>query len=655
MDKSRGRTAENLAPREYSIQEAADRLGLPIHTLRRWHEQGILVARRTGGGHRRYPRELIDTLVAAGVAAIPGADAHEELAAVKRSLEDKRRVIQLLLESEKRYRDLVETSHDLVWTTDGQGRFTYVNAAAVEIFGLDPAEIIGRCFFDFEVRPAHIANRRFLAKLMRQGEVRNYLTHLRTVQGNDRWIGINARLTASEAGTITGIRGTARDVTEAQLAMTEMELMAARDHLTGLPNRYALQQHIETAIKADEHGALVFLDLDHFRYVNESFGYPAGDQLLIGIAAVLREAVEPSGARVYRLGGDEFALVAKDNLRPQAAELAERTLESIRQYRCTLRAGHRMWGVTASAGVAVFPFHGTDVPGLLSNVDTAMFQAKESGRNRYVLFGSDPDEKRNVQRRVHWSRKLREAIDADRIVLHCQPVVRLADRKTVHYEVLARLRDDDGSLIQPAQFIELAESLGLIREIDLRVVQKVMQHLANHPSAESLRYFVNLSRVSISDPAWVRRFQQLLSSAPVRPGQLVFEITETAAMSEVDVTLKFIERLKAMGHRFALDDFGAGFSSFFYLKRFEVDYIKIDGGFIRDLCEGDSNVLFVRALNDVARGLSKQVIAEGVETPQALEILLQMGAQYGQGFLFRSPYPLEGDPDAPSLLHPAVA
>lgn len=643
------------APREYSIQEAAEQLGLPIHTLRRWHAQGILVARRTDGGHRRYPRELIDTLASAGITELPGTQASEELAAVKRTLEDKRRVIQLLLESEKRYRDLVETSHDLIWTTDAQGRFTYANQASVEIFGLESDEIIGRCFFDFEVRPAHIANRRFLAKLMRQGEVRNYLTQLRTVHGQDRWIGINARLTASDKGTITGIRGTARDVTEAQLAMMEMERMAARDHLTGLPNRNALQQYLDTALKDEEHGALVFLDLDHFRYVNESFGYPAGDQLLIGIAAILREAIETPNTKVYRLGGDEFAIVARNSLRPQAAELAERTLEAIRQYRCTLRAGNRMWGVTASAGVALFPFHGMDVPGLISNVDTAMFQAKEAGRNRHVLFGADPDEKRSAQRRVHWSRKLREAIDADRIVLHCQPVVRLTDRKTMHFEVLARLRDDDGSLIQPAQFIELAESLGLIREIDLRVVEKVLRHLARHPSSESLRYFVNLSRVSISDPAWVRRFQQLLASAPVRPGQLVFEITETAAMSEVDVTLKFIERLKAMGHRFALDDFGAGFSSFFYLKRFEVDYIKIDGGFIRDLCEGNSNVLFVRALNDVARGLSKQVIAEGVETTQALEILLQMGAQYGQGYLFQHPYPMEAEPDAPSHIRPAVA
>ncbi len=654
MTHSRRAVADLRPPREYSIHEAAERLGLPVHTLRRWHEHGILIARRTDGGHRRYSRELIDTLATAGVCALP-TTASDELAAVKRTLEDKRRVIQLLLESEKRYRDLVETSHDLIWTTDAQGRFTYVNAAAREVFGLEPAALIGRCFFGFETRPSHIANRRFLARLMRHGEVRNYLTHLKTAHGQDRWIGINARLTVSDSGAVTGIRGTARDVTEAQTAMMEMERMAARDHLTGLPNRTALQAHLEQSLAANEHGAVVFLDLDHFRYVNESFGYPAGDQLLIGIAAVLRETLESSGARIYRLGGDEFAVVARDSLRAQAAELTEKTLEAIRQYRCVLRAGHRMWGVSASAGVALYPFHGNDVPGLLANVDASMFQAKEAGRNRYVLFGADPDDRRSTHRRVHWSRKLRDAIDADRIVLHCQPVVRLTDRKTMHYEVLARLRDDDNSLIQPAQFIDLAESLGLIREIDLRVVEKVLRHIVRHPSPHTLRYCVNLARVSISDPAWVTRFQQLLCAAPVRPGQLVFEITETAAMTEVDVTLKFIERLKDMGHRFALDDFGAGFSSFYYLKRFEVDYIKIDGGFIRDLCEGNSNVLFVRALNDVARGLSKQVIAEGVETRQALELLLQMGAQYGQGHFFRSPYPLESEPGSEETYQPAVA
>jgi len=222
----------------------------------------------------------------------------------------------------------------------------------------------------------------------------------------------------------------------------------------------------------------------------------------------------------------------------------------------------------------------------------------------------------------------------------------------MHHEVLVRLREEDGTLIRPDQFIELAESIGLVGEIDLRVVEKVLRHIerqGDHP----LRYFVNLSRVSISNEDWVRRFQALLAQSVVRPGQLVFEITETAAMSEVDVTMRFIRRLKELGHRFALDDFGAGFSSFYYLKRFEVDYIKIDGGFIRELARDGANVLFVRALNDVARGLSKQVIAECVETPEAYSVLLEMGVQYGQGHLFRAPEPLEAEDDPPAPAVPA--
>jgi len=225
--------------------------------------------------------------------------------------------------------------------------------------------------------------------------------------------------------------------------------------------------------------------------------------------------------------------------------------------------------------------------------------------------------------------------------------VRLKDRKPVHYEILVRIRDENGGYILPGNFIELAESLGLIQEIDMRVVEKLLSHLREHGrSDEKLRYFVNLSRVSISDQHWIRRMTALLRGSGVNPSQLVFEITETAAMSEIDVTITFIKQLKEMGCRFALDDFGAGFSSFYYLKRFDVDYLKIDGSFIRDLATDEGSRIFVRALNDVARGLDKQVIAEWVETPDALNLLLGMGTQFGQGYLFQRPMPLElgGEP-----------
>jgi EAL domain-containing protein (putative c-di-GMP-specific phosphodiesterase class I) len=212
----------------------------------------------------------------------------------------------------------------------------------------------------------------------------------------------------------------------------------------------------------------------------------------------------------------------------------------------------------------------------------------------------------------------------------------------VHHEILVRIRGEDGGYILPGNFVELAESMGVIQEIDLRVVEKLLVYLRTSGQANrKLRYFVNLSRVSISDQQWIRRFHSLLNSSGVHPNQLVFEITETAAMSEIDVTVTFIKRLKEMGCRFALDDFGAGFSSFYYLKRFDVDYLKIDGGFIRDLATDEGSRIFVRALNDVANGLDKQVIAEWVETPEALNLLLGMGTHFGQGYLFQRPIPLE--------------
>ncbi len=638
---------------EYTIQEASELLSIPIQKLRRWDEQGVLVALRTSGGHRRYSKELIDRLASSSINA-ETEKATMELATIKRSLAEKRRIIQLLLESENRYRDLVETSHDLIWTTDAQGRFTYLNNAANEIFGLPPKDLLGRCFFNFEAGPSHISNRRFLATLKSAAEVKNYLTHLVTAAGEDRWIGINARVTQDENGEMLGIRGTARDITDQHLATRRIEHLAMHDTLTELPNRLSLQNRIETVMQSGGVGALLFLDIDHFKYVNDNFGHRAGDQLIVGVGSVLRGLARACNGELYRLGGDEFSIHLPEGLRKEAIDAAERALEAISHYRFQASEQKVVSNLSASIGIALYPFHGNELPALLSNVDIAMYQAKDLGRNRYVLFDQSSDNLRSTHKRVHWAKKLRDALDDDRLILFSQAVVRLRDRKPVHHEILVRIHDDDGNYILPAHFIELAESLGLVQEIDMRVVEKLLRFMReNKQIGKKLRYFVNLSRVSISDQRWIKRFVKLLRDSRVDPSQLVFEITETAAMSEIDVTLTFIRQLKDMGCRFALDDFGAGFSSFYYLKRFEVDYLKIDGSFIRDLATDEGSRIFVKALNDVAQGLSKQVIAEWVETPEVLKILTSMGAQFGQGYLFQRPQLLDRPAErlAPARTH----
>ena len=639
---------------EYSIQQVSEMLGIPIQKLRRWDEQAVLVASRTDGGHRRYSRELIDRLAAPGFHA-NNDKTNKELATIRKSLAEKRRIIQLLMESENRYRDLVETSHDLIWTTDAQGRFTYLNNAAHDIFGLAPKDLIGRCFFDFEAGVSHISNRRFLATLKRHAEVKNYVSHLFTTKGEDRWIGINARVLLDDNGAEFGIRGTARDVTEQHLATQRIEHLAMHDALTDLPNRHSLQRRIEEAMELSGVGALLFLDVDHFKYINDNFGHRTGDQLIIGVGSVLRDMMRGLNGELYRLGGDEFAIHLPTALRKEATDVAEQALEAVRHYRFQAGEHKVISNLTVSAGIALYPFHGNDVLALLSNVDIAMYQAKDLGRNRHALFDQDSDSLRSTHKRIHWAKTLRDALDEDRLILFCQPVVRLKDQKPVHREVLARIRDEDGRYILPGNFIELAESLGLIQEIDLRVVEKLLAFMSDSRQiGKKLRYFVNLSRVSISDQRWIKRFLALLRDSGVNPGQLVFEITETAAMSEIDVTLTFIRQLKDMGCRFALDDFGAGFSSFYYLKRFEVDYLKIDGSFIRDLATDEGSRIFVKALNDVARELDKQVIAEWVETPEVLKLLIEMGTQFGQGHLFHRPVLLDGW-DEPGIASSASA
>ena len=625
---------------EYSIQQVSEMLGIPIQKLRRWDEQGVLVAGRSHGGHRRYSRELIDRLTASGLGAASDKTS-KELATIRKSLAEKRRIIQLLLESENRYRDLVETSHDLIWTTDSSGRFTYLNAAALTIFGLAPKDLIGRCFFDFEAGTSHTSNRRFLATLKRSGEVKHYVTRLVTAKGQDRWIGINARVVNDDNGAMFGIRGTARDITEEHLQTLRIEHLALHDALTELPNRHSLQRQIETALQSGGVGALLFLDIDHFKYINDNLGHRMGDQLIVGVGSVLRDAMRGVNGELFRLGGDEFAIHLPAALRKEAIDAAERALEAVRRYRFQAGDNKVISNLAASAGIALYPFHGADVLALMSNVDIAMYQAKDLGRNRHILFDQASDSLRSTHRRIHWAKKLRDALDEDRLVLFQQPVVRLKNSKPVHHEILVRIRDENGGHILPGNFVEIAESLGLIQEIDMRVVEKLLAYLRSSGQADKkLRYFINLSRVSISDQHWIQRFLAMLRGSGVNPNQLVFEITETAAMSEIDVTLTFIKRLKEMGCRFALDDFGAGFSSFYYLKRFDVDYLKIDGSFIRDLATDEGSRIFVRALNDVAHGLDKQVIAEWVETPEVLNLLLGMGTQFGQGFLFQRPVPL---------------
>jgi diguanylate cyclase (GGDEF)-like protein/PAS domain S-box-containing protein/excisionase family DNA binding protein len=645
----RTRTAQQgatLGPPEYTIQEAAAKLGIAEQKLRRWDAQGVLVARRTEGGHRRYAREIVDGLAGSvSVAFQKQGSENDELARARQDIKEKRRIIQLLIESESRYRDLVETSHDLIWTTDAVGRFTYLNNGTVDIFGLEPAALIGRCFFDFEARPSHVSNRRFLSTLRKDGEVKDYLTHLVASDGSDRWVGINARVWFDN-GRIIGLRGTARNVTEQHRAALQIEHLATHDGLTGLPNQVSLMRAVEQALANGESGALLRIDIDNFRRFNDDYGHRTGDQLLIAVAGILRNLIGDKDAAVYRDNGDQFAVHLSDVNSQDAESFAEETLHALRQFTPKLAKSPALVQVTGSVGIAMYPSQGGEIATLLDNVEQAVNKAQADGGNCFVTYKLEPAEAESLDRRAYWKRELRSALDEDRLVLYAQDMISLTPSGARHKELLARIVRRNGEIIEPRQFIGAADSIGLAREIDLRVLEKVMEYLGKDSGTpNNVRYFVNLSRSSVTDPSWHPRLHAALSTATFNRNRLVFETSEATAMSNIEMAKKLFALLKDAGCGCALDNFGTGFSSMYYLKQFDVDYLKVDGALVRELANDEASRLFIRALCDVTRGLGKEVIAEKVESPNVLAELQALGIEYAQGHYIARPSPfitLEG-------------
>jgi len=637
----RRRSGAMLEPPEYTIQEAATKLGVAEQKLRRWDTQGVLVARRTEGGHRRYAREIIDGLAGSVSSVVPLSKdgSSDELDRAYQDIKEKRRIIQLLVESESRYRDLVETSHDLIWTTDALGRFTYLNNGAVDIFGMEPSALIGRCFFDFESRPSHVSNRRFLSTLRRHGEVRDYLTHLIAADGSDRWVGINARV-RYDKGRILGLRGTAHNVTEQHRAALQIEHRATHDALTGLPNQVSLLRTLEQASPDGDKGALLRIEVDRFRRVNLRYGHRAGDELLVAASGVLRSVVADRDASVYRYGGDQFAIHLPGASRADVESLAGDVLHAFRQFTPGVSGSPGNLTVTASIGIALYSSPRDDIATLLDNAERAVNEAKATGRDRYVMFSPGGNDTELTDQRAHWKRELRKALDEDRLELYSQPVISLTETGAGHRELLARIVGRDGEIFESHQFIGVAESLGLAPEIDLRIVEKVLDHLGKEENVkDGDRCFVNLSRRSVAEPHWLARFRALLAGASTGHGRLVFEISEATAMSNVEAAIILFETVKEAGCGCAIDNFGTGFSSMYYLNQFDVDYLKVDGSLSRDLPGDEASRLFIRTLCEVTKGLNKEVIAERVESSDVLDELQSLGIGYAQGHYVGHPRP----------------
>ena len=464
--------------------------------------------------------------------------------------------------------------------------------------------------------------------------------------GDAVWVTLTSSLVRDDEGEPLYRVVQLQDVSERKRFEGQLQYLADHDPLTGLFNRRRfedeLARELATARRYTTGGAVLALDLDNFKYVNDTLGHAAGDALLTSVAELLRGPLRESDT-LARIGGDEFALILTHADETTARSVATRILDSVREHATvTTHKGTRR--TSASIGIALFGevADGITSEELLVEADIAMYDAKEAGRDQLSVYDANSSRHARMEARMTWAEQIRRALDEQRFVLHAQPIVPLQGESPPQYELLLRMVGDEGELIPPGTFLHVAERAGLVGEIDRWSVRQAVSLLAERQRmGESIQLSVNLSARSISDGDMVTTIRRELAASGVDPRGLIFEITETAAIVNVDRARHFAHALHELGCGFALDDFGAGFASFYYLKHLTFDYLKIDGEFIQDLAESRTNQLVVQALVGIARGLGKRTVAEFVGDAETVAILRDYGVDFAQGFHTGRPGPFD--------------
>jgi diguanylate cyclase (GGDEF)-like protein/PAS domain S-box-containing protein len=546
-----------------------------------------------------------------------------------------------LRQSEGRFRDLTELSSDWYWEQDEHFRFTQMSSKIYE-FSLDAAEHIGKQRWEMpllgvtaEQWAAH------KALLAAHEPFQDFVYQRHDINGNLRDISVSGRPIFDEQGRFKGYRGIGRDITEQKQVEEKIRHMAHHDALTQLPNRVLLHDRIGQAIAKAQRSrdalALLFIDLDRFKTVNDSLGHHVGDRLLRSVAARLEASTRGSDT-IARIGGDEFVVLLSELDEPQnARHVAQKVLDALSEP--VEIDGHEL-RVTPSIGICAYPHDGHDVEALMRNADTAMYHAKQMGRNNYQFFTQAMNDA--AQERLLLENDLRHAVERSEFVLHYQPQVDLITGAIIGFEALVRWQHPQRGLVAPAQFVGAAEETGLIGPIGDWVLREACsQARAWHDAGHAgLRVAVNCSAQQFQrGDGFVETVDRVLRDTGLAPSRLDLEITESVIIHHSEAVIARFASLDDMGVHISIDDFGTGYSSLSYLKRFAVHQLKIDQSFVRDISTDPDDAAIVSAIIAIAHSLGLQVVAEGVETSEQLAYLRSLGCDAAQGYFFSKPVP----------------
>lgn len=550
----------------------------------------------------------------------------------------------LLRASEERFRALVRHASDVIAVTDSSGKRTYISPSIQAALGYELDELLGGKIEDL-VHPDDLEKRiaAFQRTVATPGEQCRVEFRIRHADGSWRvWDTVSTNLLHEPA--VAGIVINARDITERKAFGEQLERQAFHDALTGLANRALFMNRLEHALLSRTRGegqaAVLFLDLDRFKVVNDSLGHEAGDRLLVAVAQRLVTCVRPEDT-VARFGGDEFSLLLENvAIVRDVAHAAERIFSALRE---PFDLGGQEVFATASIGVSLNSLANDNPTTLMRDVDAALYRAKRQGGNCYQIFEQSMNA--DTLDRLALEADLRRAIDRGELLLHYQPLYHLESRRLYGFEALVRWRHPQRGLVSPATFIPLAEELGLIRGIGRWVLAEACgqarQWQDRWPLAPALIMSVNLSAREIEQPELVRDIAATLRNTGVDPATIQLEITESALMAEPTTMAGILHELKALGVRLAIDDFGTGYSSLSYLKRFPADVLKVDKSFVDGLGADPDDTAIVLAIVTLAHTLGLEVTAEGVETAAQEAQLQQFGCEQGQGYYYAKPLPVE--------------